>query len=331
VLSLWDGPEHRSQAPPDATYLPGSFSKLRVLLDYVAAIVLDRPHVVLYGHVLLTPLSLLGRALCGRGRHVLFVHGVEVWQPLPPPWAWIVRRCLHLIVSVSAYTARRMQAAQGTMRARVRLLFNAVDPLPARAASEPPLHGTMRLISVSRLDVSDRDKHIDKIISAMPRIAERFSGVHCYIAGDGTWRPALEELARRLGVADRVHFCGYIDDPARDRLYANAHVFVLPSTQEGFGIVFLEAWQHGLPVVTAEGGAAPEIVRHGVDGLCVPPEAEAIARAVTSLLEDPQRCRRMGEEGRRRVAAEFSHARFRETLGRFLQETAPRAGAGDGA
>jgi glycosyltransferase involved in cell wall biosynthesis len=116
-----------------------------------------------------------------------------------------------------------------------------------------------------------------------------------------------------------------VDDATRDAVYAASHVFVLPSTGEGFGIVFLEAWKHALPLVASDQDAARELIREGVDGLCVAPEPSAVAAAVRGLLADPERRARMGAEGRRRLEREFTHEQFRRALGEIVDRFAPCA------
>jgi glycosyltransferase involved in cell wall biosynthesis len=91
----------------------------------------------------------------------------------------------------------------------------------------------------------------------------------------------------------------------RERLaeeYVNATVFCLPSVQEGFGIVFLEAMAAELPVVACRIAAVPEVVQDGVTGLLVPPrDPAALAGEIERLIADPELARRLGRDGRRRV------------------------------
>jgi len=84
--------------------------------------------------------------------------------------------------------------------------------------------------------------------------------------------------------------------------YANADVFCLPSVQEGFGIVFLEAMVAGLPVVACRAAAVPEVVLDGQTGLLVPPrDPVALATALGTLLADPERARALGRAGAERA------------------------------
>ena len=123
----------------------------------------------------------------------------------------------------------------------------------------------------------------------------------------GAYERVLRAEAERLGVAKRVVFAGYRGDvPA---LLAGCDVFCLPSSAEGLPLVVLEAMAHGRPVVATPAGGTAELVVDGETGILVPPaDASALADALRSLLADPERARRMGEAGRRRVLAEFSAA-----------------------
>jgi glycosyltransferase involved in cell wall biosynthesis len=175
------------------------------------------------------------------------------------------------------------------------------------------------LISVSRLG-ANRYKNIDKVIMALPRVLAAFPDTHYDIIGDGPCRPELEQMARASGIAERVHFLGAVDELRRDAVYAAADVFVLPSTGEGFGIVFLEAWNFGLPCIASNRDAAREVIRDGVDGFCVDPEPDRIAEAVGALLADPERRRAMGEAGRQRLLTTYTHEKFRDNLSNILGE-----------
>lgn len=329
LVALWDDPSHRAAVPQGVRFAPGRFGKLRTLAAFGRTVARLRPDTVVYGSVLLVPLAALARVLSPRSRHVLFVHGIEVWDRPHVLRRALVRSLLSRVIAVSRFTAERMRVAYGLVPSVFRLLPNAVDtraarPTEARTAlprrDKPP-----RLLTVSRLSRQDDYKNVDKVILALPAIAAAFPDVTYEIVGDGDWRADLADLAITSGVADRVRFRGWMEDDARDALYAESDVFVLPSTREGFGIVFLEAWQHGVPVIASNRDAAQEVVSDGEDGLCVDPTPSAIARAVCELLADAGRRESMGARGREKVERAFGHDRFRETLGALLTEGASEA------
>lgn len=128
------------------------------------------------------------------------------------------------------------------------------------------------------------------------------------VVGDGTIRKELEVQSHRLGLGSSVYFTGWLDD-VRDVL-ALCDVFVLPSRDEHFGRVLIEAMAMGKPVVATDGGGVPEIVRHGETGLLVPSGLPAaLARAILTLLDDPAYAESLGAAGRERVEREFSLSR----------------------
>jgi glycosyltransferase involved in cell wall biosynthesis len=144
------------------------------------------------------------------------------------------------------------------------------------------------------------------------------------IIGEGPLRGALEQLARELGIADRVTFLGA---QRRDQLKAYIHaarVFAFPSVNaaEAFGIVQLEAMAAGRPVVnTSLATAVPHVARDGLEGLTVPPnDPEALAAALRRLLDDPELAQRIGAAGQRRARADFDLALFLDRMEKLYQQ-----------
>ena len=122
------------------------------------------------------------------------------------------------------------------------------------------------------------------------------------VVGTGAELARLQKQATRLQLADRVQFLGHVSFERLAAEYKRAHVFCLPSRQEGFGIVFLEAMAAGLPIIAARAAAVPEVVADGECGILVPPgDAPALAEALEQLLADAKERRRLGDAGRRRV------------------------------
>jgi glycosyltransferase involved in cell wall biosynthesis len=152
-------------------------------------------------------------------------------------------------------------------------------------------------------------KGLHVLLEAMPTISARL-----LIGGSGPERPRLMALAAALGIADRVDFLGDIPDEDLPALYQAADVFVMPAhlRAEALGIAQIEALASGIPCVSTELGTGTSFAnRNGETGLVVPPgEAPALAHAINTLLADPDLRRRMGDAGRRRVAALFSRERM---------------------
>ena len=132
-------------------------------------------------------------------------------------------------------------------------------------------------------------------------------------------RQTYEALARKERVQGAVHFHRGVSDEELKRLYQKCAFFSLPSVNEGFGLVFLEAMSYGKAVVADCAGAAPEVVRDGVTGLVLAPgDIESLAAAYTRLARDVSFRNQLGEAGRSDVATRFGYPAYRAAIHREL-------------
>jgi glycosyltransferase involved in cell wall biosynthesis len=112
------------------------------------------------------------------------------------------------------------------------------------------------------------------------------------------WRARLEELARKLDVADRVVFAGHLNQRELDSAYRLCAFNVLPSVQEGFGLVVIEGWIHRRASLVSTGAGVSELVQEGSNGLLFEPDdVESLAERMCRLADDPDLCRMMGAQG----------------------------------
>nr|WP_160118879.1 glycosyltransferase family 4 protein [Bradyrhizobium vignae] len=287
------------------------------------------------GHINLLPLALVARLLNPRIKLVLFVHGDEAWNDaLQRKKRWYEPTLLSTvdcIASVSNFTAQTMAKEFGVEPNKFRLLPNAVDPIRRLSAAGNRAQPT--ILTVSRLGQRDRLKNVHQMIRAVAELRNAFPTIRYEIVGDGPMRKELEALAGALGVSDIVHFLGRLTDQELDEAYSRATVFALPSSKEGFGIVYLEAWQRALPVICSSAGASKEIVSDGIDGFVVNPgNVSEITNRLHQLLSRPELAASMGESGRQKVDANYMNDTFRSNLDKIVTElladqSHPSAGA----
>jgi glycosyltransferase involved in cell wall biosynthesis len=182
----------------------------------------------------------------------------------------------------------------------LRVIPNGIDLEEFRDLPPPEPHTSLRILSVGR--IYPRQKGLDTLVEAFGRMTGRGPAELRLVGEDWGGQAVLQANARRLGVADRVHFTGPV---ARARLlqeYASCDLFVLPSRFEPFGIVLLEAMASGKPIVASRTGGIPEVVEDGRSAMLVPPgDPEALAAAMRAVGEDPERRERMGRAGKERV------------------------------
>ncbi len=183
-------------------------------------------------------------------------------------------------VAVSPSTARAL-AGLG-VAGPVPVVPNGIDL--ARIAAVAPAAEEWDVIFTGRLI---RDKNVDLLLRALVTVREEVPDLRALIVGDGPERPALEALARDLGLA--VTFAGFLPDyDAVIAAMKASRVFVLPSTREGFGIAALEAMACGVPVVTTDhpGNAARDLVVPGVNGYRCSLTPEALSDKIHRVLEE---------------------------------------------
>jgi glycosyltransferase involved in cell wall biosynthesis len=189
----------------------------------------------------------------------------------------------------------------------------------------PP--GDRIVLCVGRLDPQKNQVLAVRVLAAL---LPRHPGLRLVLAGHVTNEEYAEKVVaetRALGVEDRVTIVRGIPVGSPDLVdaYHAADVFLLPSIHEPFGIVILEAWAAGLPVVASRVGGVPDFVRDSDDGLLVDPgRVEDVCQRVSELLDAPEAARRMGQAGRIRARGEFSwDAATRRLVG--IYEEAARA------
>lgn len=263
---------------------------------------------------------------------VTAAHGVEIWGRQDS----ILRRSLGAadrILAVSAHTAARLRDENEIPKERVFCLPNCVDS--TRFCPGPRPEGLARrldisvasarvLLTVARMDASERAKGVEVVLRALPEILRKIPAAVYVIVGDGSDRGRLEALARELGVAPAVRFAGRAGESELPDFYRLCDCFVMPSSKEGFGIVFLEAMSTGKPVIAGDRDGAREPLRDGALGWLVNADSpQEVARGVTeAICGTPQDPRRDGEFLRRETIEHFGREAFRNGLARHLSAVA---------
>ncbi len=230
-----------------------------------------------------------------------------------------VRRA-DLVLATSAYSASRIVAHYAVPPDRVRVVPEAIELDRWRRAIQSAQAIPRDAPSILCVAHLYRRKDVATLLAAMTRLDSKAA---LRVAGGGPQLDRLRILAERLGLAQRVEFLGHVPFTRLAAEYRRADIFCLPSRQEGFGIVFLEAMAAGVPIIATRAAAVPEVIADGECGILVPPGDEsALAAALERLLRDPAERGRLSEAGRRRVErydAPLVAARFLEAIG--LAET----------
>lgn len=236
---------------------------------------------IVSGHINLAPVASAMGAV-KRAPVVMIVHGIDAWRPSSRAVTNLAARRMRAVIAVSKTTLSRFESWAGPKGAAGFVLPNTVSverfrPGPRRddLLDRYRLRGRTVLMTLARLDASERYKGIDEVLGVLGELATTVPDVAYLIVGDGTDRARLEGEARRLGVSDRVVFAGRVDEDEKVDHYRLADAFVMPGRGEGFGIVYLEALASGVPVVGSTLDASRDALLDGRLGALVDPDDRA--------------------------------------------------------
>jgi glycosyltransferase involved in cell wall biosynthesis len=281
---------------------------------------------VIHAHTFV-PGGTIAARLAGRFHRpfVVTTHGGDTRDFLPRPAGrnailQLCRQAKAVICVGDVLKELLLQA--GVCDANLQVLYNGMDLSKIYQGSNPlaeRYRGKRVVLGVGNLT---RAKGFDLLIEATAQLAGRYPDLQTVIVGGGRELPRLQALVRQFDVGDRVEICGF-RAPLETMAYMDAcEIFCLPSWLEGFGIVYLEAMAHGKPVIGVQGQGVERIVREHQTGLLVPPrDADAVARAIETLLGEPQRAQQMGHRGRQLVLQEFSWEKHAERLLTLYRDT----------
>lgn len=307
-------PDHNVQLWINNTHVPRG---LRQLLVIGKAWTADKPDFVFYGHVFLAELH----SVTPRLKDVpygVFLHGVEVWQPLNQRR----RRALEnaaILVTNSAHTIERARQANPWMPdAGVAWLGVPADFSPADAGSRPPT-----ALIVGRMVSAERGKGHDEVLTAWPAVRAAVPAARLLIVGDGNDRRRLQRRAAEEHIGG-VEFFGYISDRERDMLYDQTRVLLFPSRQEGFGLVLAEAAAHGLPSVAVRQSVFEETFPDGNGVIFVNgTDADNMAPAIIRFLSDNSFASDTGFAAYQRIQRCFTERHFVERFRSALRPLVP--------
>ncbi len=271
-------------------------------------------------------------------RRMLIAHGLEIWHSIRGPVRRALRGMTH-ILSVSSFT-RDSILVQAPELAPLRMpvfpnaLAHSWVARAERTSFAPAASSNGRghrpfILSVTRLGTNERTKGIVTVLEALA--SADVPALDYVVAGQGDGVDFLRGCAGRLGLAGRVDFKGALPDPELAELYRSCVAFVLPSGQEGFGIVYLEAMFFGAPVIAARAKGVVDVVDDGSTGLLVEfGDVVGLARALERVASDAALRRELSAAGRRQVTGDgpFAFSAFVARTARLCGIEAPPNSAG---
>ncbi len=301
-----------------------ALGRFKLAVSLLNHLIIHRPSRVFCGHINLAPLV---QTLCQPFGipYTVLTYGKEVWEPLPAKYRNALQQA-DQIWTISRYSRDQACAANQLDPNQFKMVPCMVDGDRFTPGTKPPhlierygLADAKVLMTVARLWSGDIYKGVDVTIRALPKIIQAFPDVKYLVIGRGDDQPRLAQLAKDLEVAEQVIFAGFVPTVELVEHYRVADAYVMPS-QEGFGIVYLEAMACEIPVLSGDADGSADPVQDGKLGWQVPHrDPEAVASACIEMLQgSDKRCQ--GEWLRQQTLATFGRAAFRTQLQDLLKD-----------
>lgn len=297
------------------TWAPFDLDSIAAILELIATWKPDVIHGAVFEGVNMASLA----GYLGQVPHVIVEEtGATTWRSwkgdlLMAFSAMLAEKC----VAISPHVFRYLQKRSCISDEKLQLITNGITLEPSPPPSEVAAYRQELGIPANALVVGsmsriyDRFKRFSDLMRAFALLDPDDYDVPLYllVAGKGPDLDMLKEMAHELGVSERVVFTGYIREPYR--LYPVLDIFSLPSTSEAFGLVVVEAMGAGIPVVTSDAGAFPDIVDHGKTGLLTPTKnPPELAKALHRLLSNADERKALGQAAQQMAKTAFSTERY---------------------
>ena len=302
--------------------LPPWKGRLKLAINLLKHLVTNRPKRVFCGHINLAPLTQFFCQPLGIPYTVL-TYGKEVWKTLPKAQQTALKNA-DSIWTISRYSRDCLCQANDINLNKVEIVPCIVDgeqftpgEKPSELIEKYNLKDTKILMTVARLWSGDIYKGVDVTIRALPKILQSFPNLKYVVIGRGDDRPRLEQLTKDLGISDRVVFAGFVASEDLVNHYRLADAYIMPS-QEGFGIVYLEAMACKVPVLSGDADGSADPLQDGQLGWRVPHrDPDAVAQGCIEILQNnDKRCQ--GEWLREKTLATFSPEALSKKLAQLI-------------
>ncbi|KEF35395.1 glycosyl transferase family 1 [Deinococcus sp. RL] len=254
------------------------------------------------------------REITGRSRVLTTLHGTDVTLVgAEPAFRHTTRHAIERsdhVTAVSQFLADQTREVFGIER-EIEVIHNFVDAGRFVRVTDPALRARFAhpeealMVHISNFRPV---KRVEDVVQVFARVASEIPA-RLLMVGDGPERPRAFELAGQLGVIGRTHFLGSFPDV--EGVLGISDLFLLPSSNESFGLAALEAMSCEVPVVAARAGGVPEVVEDGVTGFLAPVgDVDAMADAALRILRDPLLYRRLGQAARQAALTRFHPQRI---------------------
>jgi phosphatidylinositol alpha-1,6-mannosyltransferase len=301
-------------------------SKFR-FVSYCITQARKNPQFVLAAHPNLAAVAIVIRLFSPSTKIIVMSHGIEIWERMPIHRHRALLSC-DIVIATSKYNVQKLIHLQKIPARKIRLVPWPLSPATlqlADANAELPVPNAFPrgrvILTVGRWSANERYKGADQLIRAIAELRSAFPDIHLVLVGSGDDLSRLKQIAAGLSLNEAIHFLGDLSREELAGCYRSAELFAMPSTGEGFGLVFLEAMAFRKPIIGVAAGGCVDLLADGVNARVVPPnDSFALVRALDELLRDKTLAAQMGLRGGEIARDKYRFDVFEHDLERVLLE-----------
>lgn len=255
-------------------------------------------NIVILSHINLLVAGWLIKKMNPSAKIMLLAHGIEIWGELSKHKKNMLT-CCDKILSVSHFTSEAIAAKHGISKSKLIVLNNCIDPFLNNEVNTFAIKNIRNkylfaeddivLLTLTRLSAKDRYKGYDVIIAAMVNLVAENKKIKYLLAGGCSKdeQQFIQQLIKDNNLINHVVLAGYVEEDDLAAYFSMADVYVMPSTKEGFGIVFIEAMYYGIPVIAGNTDGSTDALLNGKLGLLIPPnDPKEMELAIKKIIEN---------------------------------------------
>ncbi|NOU38268.1 MAG: glycosyltransferase family 4 protein [Ferruginibacter sp.] len=256
-----------------------------------------RSNIVILSHINLLLVGWLIKKIAPNTTVILLAHGIEIWSTLSKQKMMMLTAC-NKILSVSSFTNERIQAVHNIPKEKCFVFNNCIDPFlekPDKKIRNIELikrynlkSNDIILLTITRLSEKDRYKGYTQVLKSLVLIVNKNKNIKYILAGsyEVQEKKYVESLIAKYNLQSNVIITGFIKEEELAWHFSLADIYIMPSSKEGFGIVFVEAMYYGVPVIAGNVDGSVDALLQGKLGIIINPEdTNGITTALQKMIE----------------------------------------------
>ena len=310
IISIHDQNSFYEPVNKNIEFIGFGGSKIKAVYYIIRKV--RKEDIVFYAHIRLLFLAAFNTLFKRTKKSHFIIYGIEVWKKFSFIKKYLLKN--YFFLSISNYTKNIFVENSGVNPEKVSIFPCCIDLNTLNKEDDNPyIDSEYNILSVSRLSKENNYKGIDSIIKILPELKKSIPNIKYTIIGKGDDLSRLNQLSKNLNVEKNIDFKGYIKNLRP--YYKKCDMFALPSKNEGFGIVYLEAMEYKKPVIAANSGGATDVIRDNETGfLCDYDDLESLKSKILFIANNKNKAKEIGKSGYNFLIENFTFKRFEKRL-----------------